>query len=521
MPNVQPDFSFAARLQRQLWPHGEAIAFWLIAAAHLIPVWSFRFLPTQDGPSHINNAQILKNYTNPTSGYKDVFELRDDPLPNLTSHVLLAALMYVVPPLIAEKILVSAYVLGFAAAFRYFLGGFGARCRPLSWLGLLFVFNRCFWLGFYNYCLSLVLLWVILGFCVRRRGVWNAGNALLLMLLFATEYFTHLAGFLLALAGALMATVLVPPRRILGPAMVALAALPAVCLAMNYFEETRFGRSPAAMKVVVDPVSRLRGDLRESEIENDLIALDDEIFTYHAGKQVSITMVLSIGLVLLTGIMLIDTAGRQRPADDPGSLFPVVFGLLVLGAYLLLPNHLGGGDGGLPNGGFLKTRLAPLPFLFWLAALRDPVLLGPRIAVRATAVVLLGANLVFVTATVAEGNRHLSEFTAGVEVIGRGHRLSVVQAGGWRSPLVDPLLHAADYYCLGTSNINLDNYEAMMPHFPVKFRTGLSRGRANRDLADVVLCWRTSPPGLAGWDEIFHGGRMRVYRRPEKIEEIP
>jgi hypothetical protein len=498
---------------------GETIAFWLIAAAQLIPVWSFRYLPTQDGPSHINNAQILKDYGNPAKGYQEIFELRDEPLPNLTSHVLLAGLMFVVPPLVAEKLLVSVYVLGFAGGYRYFLGGFGARCRPLSWFGLLFVFTRYFWLGFYNYCLSAALLFAILGYCVRRRGSWNASHALILMLLFTLEYFTHLAGFLPALAGGLLAAVIVPPRRLMSPILVALAALPAVCLTMNYFEDTHFSRSRAAMKVVHDPVDRLGGDLRANEIEKDLEALDGELLAYHAGKEIPISLVLGVGLVLMTGITIIDTAGRPKPADDPGPLFPIVFGLLLLAGYLLLPNDLGGGDGGLPNGGFLKTRLAPLPFLFWLAALRDPALFGPRIAVRLVAVALLGVNLALVTATMREGNTALDEFTAGIDAVGHGHRLTCSQNDGWRSSLADPLLHAADYYCLGTSNINLNNYEAMMPHFPVKFRSGLTRG--SPDLADVIVCWRTNESGLNGWVQVFQKGRLRVYRRPEKNGERP
>ncbi|HEX4589834.1 MAG TPA: hypothetical protein VH120_07890 [Gemmataceae bacterium] len=106
----------------------EPIAFWLIAVLHLVPVWAFRYLPTQDGPSHLNNAQILKDYGNPATGYQQIFELRNEPLPNLTSHVLLAGFMFVVPPLAAEKLLVSLYVLGFAGSFRYFLGAFGERC---------------------------------------------------------------------------------------------------------------------------------------------------------------------------------------------------------------------------------------------------------------------------------------------------------------------------------------------------------------------------------------------------------
>src|SRR5262249_12678023 len=140
--------SFLSRLR------AEPAAFWVLALLHLVPVWAYPYLPTQDGPAHLDNAQILKDYGDPAAGYQTFFELRNEPIPDLTSHLLLAALLYVAPPLVAEKLLVSLYVLGFAGSFRYFLGAFGPRCRPLSWAGLLLVYQRNFWMGFWNYCLA-------------------------------------------------------------------------------------------------------------------------------------------------------------------------------------------------------------------------------------------------------------------------------------------------------------------------------------------------------------------------------
>jgi hypothetical protein len=41
------------------------MALWLVAVDQLIPVWSYRYLPTQDGPPHPNNAQ---NFHDPEVG---------------------------------------------------------------------------------------------------------------------------------------------------------------------------------------------------------------------------------------------------------------------------------------------------------------------------------------------------------------------------------------------------------------------------------------------------------------------
>jgi hypothetical protein len=359
-PTLEPleDLSAGGRLRHWLSRHAEGMAFWLLALLHLVPVWAFHYLPTQDGPSHLANAQILRGYRNSAAGLENLFEVRAQPLPNWTSHLLLAALLYLFPALGAEKILVSLYLLGFAGAFRYFLGGFGERCRPLSWAGLLFLYNRCFWLGFYNYCLSLVLLWLILGYCLRRRGALHLPQAAVLMLLFTAAYFTHLAGFLLAVLGALATAVLVPPRRASSPLLICLAALPAACLAMAYFEQTGFLRAQVWRRLVDRPQAILAGN-REPRLAARLEAIDGELFEYHAGSTLPLSLIVVAWFLLLGACMGADGWLRRDSPAGPGRLFPLLLGLILLGAYLLLPNDLGTAGGVLPHGGFLSTRLAP------------------------------------------------------------------------------------------------------------------------------------------------------------------
>src|SRR5262249_6502581 len=70
-----PDSSRLSQVRHWLSRHPEAVAFWVLALAHLIPVWAFHYLPTQDGPSHLANAYILKDYGTPGSSYATFFEL--------------------------------------------------------------------------------------------------------------------------------------------------------------------------------------------------------------------------------------------------------------------------------------------------------------------------------------------------------------------------------------------------------------------------------------------------------------
>lgn len=234
------------------WPgawlarHGAALALALTVAAYLAPLWAFRYLPTQDGPSHVANAIILKDYGTPGTRYHEFFEIRCEHLPNWTSHLLLAGLMYVVPPGLAEKLLVSFYVVGLALSFRYFLGAFGPATASLAPVGLLFVYNRCLWMGFYNYCLSLIPFWLVLGLCLRRCGRLALREALALALLFLAAYFTHLVGFLLAAAGAIWLAASGPGRRWPELAWLAVSLIPASLLALDYLGRTGFFSGPGA-----------------------------------------------------------------------------------------------------------------------------------------------------------------------------------------------------------------------------------------------------------------------------------
>src|SRR5437867_11829085 len=105
------------RILDKTWRHREGVAFWGLALLYLAPVWAYRYIPTQDGPSHLDNAQILKELGSSAAGYEAYFEVRAEPIPNWTAHLLLAGMLYCVPALTAEQLLVSLYILGFAGAF--------------------------------------------------------------------------------------------------------------------------------------------------------------------------------------------------------------------------------------------------------------------------------------------------------------------------------------------------------------------------------------------------------------------
>ena len=71
--------------------------------------------------------------------------------------------------------------------------------------------------------------------------------------------------------------------------------------------------------------------------------------------------------------------------------------------------------------------------------------------------------------------------------------------------------------------MNLDNYQAELRHFPVRYRPGIARGRgspegyANSDVVDVIVVWDAvaalSPEIAASFRQVFQGGRLTLFTR--------
>ncbi len=137
--------------------------------------------------------------------------------------------------------------------------------------------------------------------------------------------------------------------------------------------------------------------------------------------------------------------------------------------YFVLPDDL------MDQGSFLKSRLALLPPLLVPACWREVAVPAGRLIARAVIASVVLVNLLLVIERVDDSNKQLAEYTAGIESAGAGRNLFVIQE--YQRPIhhkgrhiADPLLHASQYYCLYTGNLNLDNYEANTKYFPLRYR---------------------------------------------------
>ena len=164
----------------------------VLMVLHLLPVWGFKYFPTQDGASHIYNSYVVKEYHNHENyRLREVYELNATVFPNWTSHALLLALLYVFPPLVCEKIVLTLCIGLLPLSLFYFINGIAKRNMVFGLLGFMYAYNYLLHMGFYNFVLSMSLFFFALGYWWRVKDKLGLLNMVVIYLLLLVTYLTH------------------------------------------------------------------------------------------------------------------------------------------------------------------------------------------------------------------------------------------------------------------------------------------------------------------------------------------
>jgi len=541
------------------WPRldGERVLFVALLLLHLVPIWSVAHVPSQDGPSHLANAAVLRHYRNPALPVlRQYYELNPSLAPNWLGHLLLAALLLVATPPVAEKLLLSGAVLLLPLAARRALAAVAPEARFLAVLAFPLTYTYFLHMGFHNFVLSQGLLLLVLGYTIRHAGGLGPREAVTLGALTLLLYLAHPVSLVAAWLGLGVLTLAFAPGDLAGTERPAWrAAGPRVALVLTALAPslllTAAFLSPLALRRLPGPPPGARA-ARLLRLEALVSFRDTEVWLWTA-----------IG-ALFALLLLVRVAARlRRPGLDHGDGLAAL-ALAYLGLYLLAPEGLSFNVPTSPApavvGSGLVDRLALFPFfalLLWLGS--HPFGAWPRRAIQVAGAALAGLLLGVHLATYVDLNRYLDEFLSGEALIepnrtllplvfsARGHtpdgRLLAARIGVFR--------HAAGYLAAGRGVVDLDNYEATVGVFPTRFRPALNpfvhigRG-ANVEAeppgveflgyhartggqVDYVLVWNVRPEQredpatreigrqLAAAYELIHASRphglMQLYRR--------
>jgi len=450
------------------------------------------------------------------------YEVDARPLPNWLGHAAMAGLMVAVPPRMAEKLLVSGYILLFLAGARFLAASVDPARGWLAFLAFPLAYSQLFQMGFYNFCLGLALFLVAVGLWWRAREAPGLGLAVRLNGVLLITWLAHLVTHLAAL--------------------IALGAL----WLMTWRREGRWGGRRHLLHLVilapqaVLPLWFLAGrerDMtwtwipREASVLWRYLLQMGSVFSLHHGTVRIGSLLGAAFLILLVLSVRGRLAGERRLAWREEDAFLVV-SILFAGLFFAAPDEGAGGS-------MLKHRLAlvpPLVLLPWLA----PGLgrRGRAVAVAGLTVLAL-AHAAFLVHWYRGAGREIRELVAGTAAIAPGARVLPLlfdrDAAGWPGILGHAFAHAA----VEKELMDWDNYEAAAGVFPVRFRPGVGwpdswtiEARpgdfdpgAFRDEIDYIYCWKMRPgSGVERRIErhyalVAERGPARVYARAEALLE--
>ncbi|WNG59430.1 hypothetical protein F0U59_35490 [Archangium gephyra] len=440
-----------------------------------LPLWVSSHLPMVDLPQHLHLISVLHRLDDPTTLYPQLFAARHELTPYLGYYYAVSLLNWLLPLDLANRLFLSAYVVGLPLSLAFLLRGLGRPLWP-SLLALPLAYGDNFGWGFINYLAALPLALLCCGFFVHaltragQRHLWASGLAasLVAVLLFHVQAFAFLG---LALPWLLLTTPVPEDANARGfqarlrPRLPALLGVtPGVVLFLSWVvlrlgqpSEVETGAPWKAWGPMLSPrnlawksFAQNRAELLEV-LANLLRDGSDRLPLYAVG------VVAACALVL--GVVRGDSSGEGPVARWrlPGLV------LIALGFYFLLPFDIRGYIY------YLNTRYAQLAVVLAVASLpvTQPALRRPLLWASAVCSLVLALML-------GQGFRAFSREASEWDVLAeatapRPRVMGLIFDSGSRVVRHPVFLHGAAELARargGSTNFSF----ALTPHSPLRYR---------------------------------------------------
>jgi hypothetical protein len=476
---------------------------------HLLPIWFFKYIPTQDGPSHLYNAFVLKEYDNSNySIFQKYYQLNLRFFPNWFSYLVMFVLMSFFPPLIAEKIFLSGYVISFPLSILYFIRGVEEDNKKESFfpfVGFLFVYHYLFQLGFYNFCYSTSFYFFALGYWWKFRYHFQFKRVIVLGMIVVLIYFCHLFSvvlFFISISFFYLFDFLVSCNR------------------------KKLRRSLPIFLLLFLPIPTW-GKIGKWLLKSFLDLLSMQILISFSPVQILIW----VGLICIVGLIGIgNLVGQKRHklffqwSKTPFFYFFIFFIII----YFVAPPRI-------KHGGFIKDRMLLYLILASLPYLNEKYKkthFRIKKTVKILIVLVIFLNLGLTSYFYKKLNQEIAEFTLGISKVEPNKTilpLCFTKGDGYKIAI---LLHTSGYYGL-KGMVDLSNYETLYSYFPVHFKPNLNRPAVEAiegcsqkinisqylNSVDYILIWRLPKGGKIvnqihqHYKLIFEEGNLKIFSR--------
>lgn len=437
-----------------------------------VPFIALHHVNTIDGPAHVLGGKLLGSLgSTPVVGHYYDFSYGN--APNILTQLLLGALMGVLSPTWAEKVLVVAYIVMFPLSVRYAIRSVNKDAGWLALISLPFVVGYLFLLGFYDFSYGMIGAMVAIGTAIRFRGRWSVGRCVGLAAILIVTYAAHVVPAVMAVVVIATITAVdavgswLAQRAEAGGSLrsvardvvlfPALAVLPLVVLTV-LFVSTGSGGGLATQRKSL------------TSLVGGLVTLTLPTVSYSR-----IEVVAAVVVALLLAVLIVLAAMRLRTWRPPLLTVGLAAATLVCAfVYFAAPDDLG-------TGSYLNDRLClfvPLLLLLLLASvpLSARTLQVAGVVGLCAALVAAGARL----PTQVRYDRQVTEYLTVERAISPGStlvafRFSVFSPalGNRRYKDSDPLAHEASRVAADVGAVDLRHLEGQFAYYPDRFRPHL------------------------------------------------
>lgn len=480
----------------------EKLIFYLILLINIGYLWYTRFYPTMDGPAHLYNANLLRHILLGNDFIKETYQINSFPVPNWTSHFLLAFFRLLLPGWISEKLLLMIYVAGMALSFRYLVRAINPKNISLSVFIFPFIYSFLFHIGFYNYTISFIFLFLTLGCWIKHYH----NNQLLLHLVIGTlliiTYFSNILTY--AFTGITMGSIIfifeaaahpIPSKQYLQGCLkrisyLTIFSLPSLILFGWFFQTTSFPGT--AQRYTFSELLKWINDVRS-------------LIVYSYQKEEIITeqfFHILLFLLILSFIFNRNRLNLKEKFTNPYrmiSYFPLVLTIVFL---FVLP------DGS--SAGMMSDRMSLMMYLFFIILIVSQPL--PQKVKTIFSMIFISLHIILIT----KHSPTIHELDANARTINETAShikensivLPVNLSDNWLQP------HFSNYLGTDKAMVILENYEVNVGWFPLQWNVNAPNILLGDKKSVNGITWNQSNnPKTAQIDYIV------IYGDSKKIEE--
>jgi hypothetical protein len=437
----------------------EVYYFYFFLLLNLVPVLLCKFFPTVDGPAHLyNSAIIVELIQHCNSPVTNFFDFNNHITPNWSGHFLLASFLFFLPSFLAEKLVLLIYLIGLPLSMRYLFKAIHIQSNYLLYLIFPFTYSFIFYYGFYNFNIGLVLLFFGLGYWCKNRSNLNLYRAFLLMLVGIFICLSHLMVFAIFLMTLLILNiehVYIRLKRnetdklsiLKYVSLMFVSILPGLVIAMNFILTNHSMRSAFTYLPVKDILTSLKYIMPIKGIKYDGYGFSSRLILY-------IFVTLIIGIV---SVYLYHWISKKEFILKNKTWVFICF--LMLALLFILPDST-------TSIGFISSRLLILFFLFLIIALATqevPLILKLMVflAINLSNSLVLFHNY----KSVPEGCNMATEINAASKLIAPYSTVFPINKSE-----NNLYAHISNYLGADKPIIILENYEATLDYFPLKWK---------------------------------------------------